>query len=168
VPRRHVFHQGMDSRGIEGQTPVPRGHDGRRTTARAHGKVARPCRTGQEAHETWEHFQAPQTEAAAKAGLCHSLRRYNDRPHRSASQARMEDWRQPLPPEGLRARGRWERWCALARAPDTRQGAVDARGSVAGVRDEGDPEWAGETVPVCFGLYAAQLLVEHGERRYGP
>jgi len=44
----------MDYRGIEGQTHVPRGPDGRRTTARAQGKVERPFRTVKEAHETLE------------------------------------------------------------------------------------------------------------------
>jgi len=47
-----VFHQVMDYLGIEVKTHLPRGHDGRRTTARAKGKVERPFRTVKEAHET--------------------------------------------------------------------------------------------------------------------
>ena len=46
--------------------------------------------------------------------------------------------------------------------------AVDTRVSVSGVRYEVDPELAGETVTLWFGLYDEQLFVEHGERRYGP
>ena len=102
VTRSHVFHQVMDSLGIEVQTHVPRGHDGRRTTARAKGKVERPFRTVREAHETLYHFHEPQTEAEVNAWLFNYLLRYNDSPHRSASHSRMEDWIQPLPPEGLR------------------------------------------------------------------
>ena len=60
------------------------------------------------------------------------------------------------------------RLCAFAREPDTRQVAVDARVSVAGVRYAVDPDLAGETVTVWFGLYEEQLFVEHGENRYGP
>jgi hypothetical protein len=45
---------------------------------------------------------------------------------------------------------------------------VDARVSVAGVRYEVDPNLAGETVTLWFGLYDDQLFVEHGDRRYGP
>ena len=45
---------------------------------------------------------------------------------------------------------------------------MDARVSVSGVSYEVDPELAGETVTVWFGLYDDQLFVEHGERRYGP
>jgi len=168
VTRSHVFHQVMDYLGIEVQTHVPRGHDGRRTTARAKGKVERPFRTVKEAHETLYHFHEPQTEAEANAWLFNYLLRYNDSPHRSASHSRMEDWIQHLPPEGLRAMCSWERFCAFAREPETRQVAVDARVSVAGVRYEVDPELAGETVALWFGLYDDQLFVEHGERRYGP
>ena len=168
VTRSHVLHQVMDYRGIEVQTHVPRGHDGRRTTARAKGKVERPFRTVKEAHETLYHFHEPQTEAEANAWLFNYLLRYNDSPHRSASHARMEDWIQHLPPEGLREMCSWERFCAFAREPETRQVAGDARVSVAGVRYEVDPELAGETVPLWFGLYDDQLFVEHGERRYGP
>jgi hypothetical protein len=52
VTRSHVFHQVMDSLGIEVKTHLPRGPEGRRTTARAKGTVERPFRTVQEAHET--------------------------------------------------------------------------------------------------------------------
>ena len=168
VTRSHVFRQVMDYLGIEVQTHLPRGHDGRRTTARSKGKVERPFRTVKEAHETLYHFHEPQTEAEANAWLFNYLLRYNDSPHRSESHSRMEDWVQNLPAEGLREMCSWERFCAFAREPETRKVAVDARVSVSGVRYEVDPELAGETVTLWFGLYDDQLFVEHGERRYGP
>jgi hypothetical protein len=80
----------------------------------------------------------------------------------------MEDWVQHLPPEGRRAMCSWERFCTFAREPETRKVAGDAQVSVAGVRYEVDPDLAGETVTVWFGLYDDQLYVEHGERHYGP
>src|SRR5215471_16776266 len=168
VTRSHVFHQVMDYLGIEVQTHLPRGHDGRRTTARAKGKVERPFRTIKEAHETLYHFHVPQTEAEANAWLFNYLLRYNDSPHRTEAHTRMEDWVQHVPPEGLREMCSWERFCAFAREPETRKVAVDARVSVAGVRYEVDPDLAGETVIVWFGLYDDQLYVEHGDKRYGP
>ena len=168
VTRSQVFHQVMDYLGIEVQTHLPRGHDGRRTTARAKGKVERPFRTVKEAHETLYHFHEPQTEAEANAWLFNYLLRYNDSPHRTESHTRMEDWVQHLPPEGLREMCSWERFCTFAREPETRKVAVDAQVSVAGVRYEVDPDLAGETVTLWFGLYDDQLYVEHGERRYGP
>ena len=168
VTRSHVFRQVMDYLGIEVQTHLPRGHDGRRTTARSKGKVERPFRTVKEAHETLYHFHEPETEAEANAWLFNYLLRYNDSPHRSESHSRMEDWVQNLPPEGLREMCSWERFCAFAREPETRTVAVDARVSVSGVRYEVDPDLVGETVTLWFGLYDDQLFVEHGERRYGP
>ena len=150
------------------QTHLPRGQDGRRTTARAKGKVERPFRTVKEMQETLYHFHEPQTEDEANAWLCNFLLRYNDMPHRSEPHTRMEDWLQQLPPEGLRDMCSWERFCTFAREPERRKVGIDARVSVAGVRYEVDPDLAGETVIVWFGLYDDQLYVEHGERRYGP
>jgi len=168
VARSQVLHQVMGFLDIDVRTHVPRGHDGRRTTARAKGKVERPCRTVKEMQETLYHFHEPQTEDEANAWLCNFLLRYNDMPHRAEPHTRMEDWLQHLPPEGLRDMCSWERFCTFAREPERRKVGIDARVSVAGVRYEVDPDLAGETVIVWFGLYDDQLYVEHGERRYGP
>jgi len=159
VAKSHVFHQVMRYLDIAVQTHLPRGHDGRRTTARSKGKVERPFRTVKEVHETLYHFHEPHTEAEANAWLFNYLLRYNDRPHRSEPQSRLEDWVEHLPPEGLREMCSWERFCAFAREPETRKVAIDTRVSVAGVRYEVDPELAGETVTLWFGLYDDQLYV---------
>jgi len=168
VAKSHVFHQVMRYLDIAVQMHMPRDHDGRRTTARSKGKVERPFRTVKEVHETLYHFHAPHTEAEANAWLFNYLLRYNDSPHRSEPQSRLEDWVQHLPPEGLREMCSWERFCTFAREPEIRKVAVDTRVSVAGVRYEVDPELAGETVTLWFGLYDDQLYVEHGDKRYGP
>jgi hypothetical protein len=118
--------------------------------------------------ETLYHFHEPQTEEEANAWLFNFLLRYNDMPHRSEPQTRMEDWLQQLPPEGLRDMCSWERFCTFARTPEQRKVGIDARVSVAGVRYEVDPALAGETVIVWFGLYDDHLYVEYGEHRYGP
>jgi hypothetical protein len=168
VAKSHVFHQVMRYLDIAVQRHMPRDHNGRRTTARSKGKVERPFRTVKEVHETLYHFHAPHTEAEANAWLFNYLLRYNDSPHRSEPQSRLEDWVQHLPPEGLREMCSWERFCTFAREPEIRKVAVDTRVSVAGVRYEVDPELAGETVTLWFGLYDDQLYVEHGDKRYGP
>src|SRR3989442_9746752 len=80
VAKSHVFHQVMRYLDIAVQTHLPRGHDGRRTTARSKGKVERPFRTVKEVHETLYHFHQPHTEAEANAWLFNYLLRYNDRP----------------------------------------------------------------------------------------
>jgi hypothetical protein len=168
VARSQVFRQVMGYLDIEVRTHLPRGHDGRRTTARAKGKVERPFRTVKDMQETLYHFHEPATEAEANAWLFNYLLRYNAMTHRSAAHSRLDDWLQHLPPEGLREMCSWERFCTFAREPETRKVGIDARVSVAGVCYEVDPELAGETVIVWFGLYDDQLFVEHGNRRYGP
>jgi hypothetical protein len=168
VARSQVFHQVMGYLDIAVRTHLPSGHDGRRTTARAKGKVERPFRTVKEMQETLYHFHEPQTEDEANACLCNFLLRYNEMPHRSEPHTRMEDWLQHLPPEGLREMCSWERFCTVAREPEQRKVALDAHVSLVGVRYEVDPDLAGETVTLWFGLYDDQLFVEHGERRYGP
>lgn len=141
---------------------------GRRTTARSKGKVERPFRTVKELHETLYHFHQPQTEQEANAWLFNFLLRYNDRAHRSGAHSRMEDWLSNLPPEGIREMCDWERFCTFAREPERRKVGSDARVSVEGVSYELDPELAGETVLLWFGLYDDHVFAEHGERRYGP
>jgi hypothetical protein len=168
VARSQVFRQVMGYLGIEVHPHLPQGRDGRRTTARAKGKVERPFRTVKEVHETLYHFHEPQTEAEANAWLFNYLLRYNDRPHRTEAHSRMEDWLQQLPPEGVREMCSWERFCTFAREPERRLVGIDAQVSVGGVRYAVDPDLAGETVIVWFGLYDDQLYVEHGEHRYGP
>jgi hypothetical protein len=62
----------------------------------------------------------------------------------------------------------WERFCAFAREPERRLVGGDARLTMQGVLYEVDPDLAGETVLLWWGLFDQDLYVEHGERRYGP
>jgi hypothetical protein len=168
IARSQVFHHVMRSLGVDVRTHVPQGHDGRRVTARAKGKVERPFRTVKEMHETLYHFHTPGTEEEANAWLFQFLRRYNAMQHRAEPYSRMEDWVRHLPPAGVRAMCTWERFCAFAREPERRKVGVDARVTVEGVAFEVDPNLAGETVVLWWGLFDQELYVEHGEQRYGP
>jgi len=169
-PVRHsaVFQRVMRLLDIEVTNHVPRGQDGRRTTARSKGKVERPFRTVKELHETLYHFHKPETEEEANAWLHNYLLRYNERPHRSESHSRIEDWRRNLPPEGVREMCDWDRFCTFAREPEQRTVGADARVSLDGVRYELDPDLVGERVILWFGLFDDQIFAEYGERRYGP
>ena len=62
----------------------------------------------------------------------------------------------------------WERFCTFAREPERRKVGGDARITVEGVVYKVDPELAGETVVLWWGLFDRELFVEHGERRFGP
>jgi hypothetical protein len=168
IARSQVFQQVMRYLGVEVRTHLPKGKDGHRVTARSKGKVERPFRTVKELHETLYHFHTPETEEEANAGLLQFVLRYNTMDHRSEPHSRLEDWLKNLPPAGVRAMCSWERFCTFAREPEKRKVAGDARVSVDGVSYEVDPDLAGETVLLWWGLFDQDLYVEYGERRYGP
>jgi hypothetical protein len=168
VAKSRVFHTVMLALGIAWQTHVAAGKDGTRVTARAKGKVERPFRTVKEAHETLYHFHKPETEAQANEWLFRYLLRYNAQPHRSQDHARMADWLANLPPEGLREMCTWEQFCRFAREPERRKVGVDARVTVAGTAYEVDPQLAGESVLLLWGLFDDILYVEYEGERSGP
>jgi hypothetical protein len=168
VAKSTVFKRVMESLGVEILAHMPAGSDGRRTTARAKGKVERPFRTVKDAHETLYHFHEPQTEAEANRWLARFIATYNRGDHRSEPHSRIDDWLGRLPPDGIRQMCAWERFCAFAREPERRQVGIDCRLTVAGVAYEVDSELAGETVVVWWGLFDQELWVEHGEDRRGP
>src|SRR5713101_8011928 len=168
VAKSRVFQTVMLALGIAWQTHVAAGKDGTRVTARAKGKVERPFRTVKEAHETLYHFHKPETEAQANEWLFRYLLRYNAQPHRSHDHARMADWLANLPPEGLREMCTWEQFCRFAREPERRKVGVDARVTVAGTAYEVDPQLAGESVLLLWGLFDDILYVEYEGKRSGP
>jgi hypothetical protein len=168
VAKSHVFQQVMRYLDIDVRAHLPQGKDGRRVTARSKGKVERPFRTVKEMHETLYHFHEPKDEEEANAWLVNFLLRYNAMEHRSEPHSRMEDWLENLPASGVRAVCSWERFCTFAREPERRKVGGDARVSVAGVNYEVDPDLAGETVILWWGIFDNELYVEHGDKRFGP
>jgi hypothetical protein len=147
---------------------VEPGKDGRRVTARSKGKVERPFRTVKEAHETLYHFHEPENEVEANLWLRQYLLNYNDQKHRIEAHSRLEDWLRNLPKSGIRQMCSWERFCTFAREPQRRKVDATARVSVEGVAYEVNPDLAGETVVLWWGLFDNELYVEKGDQRYGP
>ena len=168
IARSGVFEKVMSYLGVEVRTHLPQGADGRRVTARAKGKVERPFRTVKEMHETLYHLHEPETEDEANAWLMRFLLHYNNQKHRSELHSRMSDWLANLPRDGIRQMCSWERFCTFAREPERRKVGIDARVTVEGVSYEVDPDLAGETVILWWGLFDTELYVEHQETRYGP
>ena len=168
VAKSAVFKRVMESLGVEVTPHMPAGTDGRRTTARAKGKVERPFRTVKDAHETLYHFHQPETEDEANRWLARFIRTYNLREHRAEQHSRIDDWLAHLPGDGVRQMCAWERFCMFAREPERRAVGIDCRLTVAGVVYEVDADLAGETVVVWWGLFDQELWVEHEEERFGP
>ena len=111
VAKSAVFKRVMESLGVEIMPHMPAGSDGRRTTARAKGKVERPFRTVKDAHET---------EAEANRWLARFIAAYNRGDHRSEPHSRIDDRLAHLPADGVRQMCAWERFCAFAREPERR------------------------------------------------
>jgi hypothetical protein len=168
VGRSQIYQRVMRYLGVEVRTHMPAGSDGRRTTARATGKVERPFRTVKEMHETLYHFNQPRDEAEANAWLMNFLVRYNAMNHRQEPYSRIDDWLTHQPSDGLRAMCTWERFCTFAREPERRKVGIDARVSVSGTNYEVDPGLAGEEVILWWGLFDQELYIEHGDKRFGP
>lgn len=166
--KSRVFQNVMLALGIEWQTHTPAGKDGTRTTARSKGKVERPFRTVKEAHETLYHFHKPETEKQANEWLMRYLLRYNDQDHRSEKHSRLEDWLSNLPSDGLRDMCTWEQFCRFAREPERRKVGVDARIAIGGTAYELEPDMAGETVILLWGLFDDEMYVEFDGEKFGP
>ncbi len=168
IARSLVFQKVMGYLGIEIRTHMPRGKDGRRTTARSKGKVERPFRTVKEIHETLFHLHEPETEAEANAGLRRYLVHYNRQDHRKEPRSRIDDWLENAPATGLREMCNWERFCTFAREPERRKVDGYAEVTVDGVSYKVDHDLAGQEVVLWWGLFDNELYVEYGEKRFGP
>ncbi len=168
ITRSRVFQKVMNYLGIKIQTHLPQGKDGRRVTARAKGKVERPFRTVKEMHETLYHLHEPETITEANTWLMQFLLHYNKQSHRRETHSRIEDWIGNLPRDGIRQICDWKRFCTFAREPEKRKVGIDARITVEGVAYEVEPDLAGETVILWWGLFDNELYVEHQDYRYGP
>lgn len=169
IEKSLVFKRVMGRLGIKVQPHLPKGKDGRRTTARSKGKVERPFRTIKEAHEVLYHFHKPKTETEANEWFMKYLLHYNQQQHRSGEHSRIEDWLTNLPAGGYRAMCTWEKFCRFAREPETCDVDKDARIHVDGVEYEVDPNLASEKkVILWWGLFDNELWVEHNEHQYGP
>jgi hypothetical protein len=168
IARSQVFQRVMELLGIQVRTHLPKGKDGRRTTSRSKGKVERPFRTVKELHETLYHFHKPKDEQEANQWLLNYVLRYNEKRHRPESHSRIEDWIRNIPPDGLREMCSWERFCTSSREPERREVGSDAMVSIGGGKYQLDPELAGKTVILWWGLFDTELFVEADGRRYGP
>lgn len=168
VAKSRVFQNVMLALGIEWRTHLPAGKDGTRVTARAKGKVERVFRTIKEVHETLYHFHKPETEAQANQWFFRYLLSYNQQPHRSQARSRIEDWLAQVPTDGVREMCTWEQFCRFAREPERRKVGIDARVTIEGTSYEVEPNLAGETVVLLWGLFDNELYLEHEEERFGP
>lgn len=62
----------------------------------------------------------------------------------------------------------WEQYCRFAREPESRKVGVDARITIDGTAWEVEPDMAGETVILLWGLFDEEMYVEFTGETWGP
>lgn len=154
-----VFRRAFTCLGVELKTHMPRGSDGRRTTARAKGKIERTNRTVKESFETLFHLHQPGTLKQANEWLMNYLRQYSDMPHRSEKLTRIQAWQQYLLVEGYRQMCSWEKFCQFVRDPETRKVGSDACINIDGISYQLMPDMAGNEVILLYGLLDNEVYV---------
>ncbi|MFT4060570.1 MAG: hypothetical protein QM652_13620 [Legionella sp.] len=147
---------------------MPRGSDGRRTTARSKGKVERTNRTTKESFETLFHFHQPASLDQANEWLINYLFQYAEMPHRSGKLTRLQTWTKFLPTNGYRQMCSWEKFCQFVRDPETRLVASDACVSIDGISYQLTPDMAGHEVILLHGLLDNEVYVEFNRQKTGP
>ena len=166
--RSAIFNRVLACLGIELKTHMPKGSDGRRTTARGKGKIERTNRTTKESFETLFHFHQPSTLEQANEWLMNYLCQYCDMPHRSEKSTRIQAWLNFLPTNGYRQMCSWEKFCQFVREPETRQVGSDACVSIDGISYQLIPDMAGNEVILLLGLLDNEVYVEFNEQKLGP
>ncbi|EMA6164344.1 hypothetical protein U3249_004796 [Salmonella enterica] len=82
--------------------------------------------------------------------------------------SRLEDWLANIGQEGVRDMCSWEQYCRFAREPESRKVGVDARITIDGTAWEVEPDMAGETVILLWGLFDEEMYVEFTGETWGP
>ncbi len=167
VSKSRVFLWAMKQLGVEVRVHMPRGSDGRRTTARSKGKVERSFQAIKSSLETLYHLQQPETLEEANAWLHRYLEEYNAMGHRHEEHSRIADWLQNLPPQGFREMCSWDRFRAFAREPEQRKADSNACVSIDGIRYQLSHDMAGQDITLLWGLFDNELYVEFNNEKQG-
>lgn len=168
VSKSRVFLRVMKQLGVEVRVHMPKGSDGRRTTARSKGKVERSFLTIKSSLETLYHLQQPESLEEANAWLRKYLQEYNAMDHRHEAHSRLDDWRLNLPPQGFREMCSWERFRTFAREPEQRKADSNACVSIDGIRYQLSHEMAGQDITLLWGIFDSELYVEFNSEKQGP
>lgn len=62
----------------------------------------------------------------------------------------------------------WEQFCRFARELESRKVGIDARITIGGTAYEVEPDMAGETVVLLWGLFDDEMYVEFDGEKFGP
>jgi hypothetical protein len=168
VSKSRVFLWVMKQLGVEVRVHMPKGSDGRRTTARSKGKVERSFLTIKSSLEPLYHLQQPETLVEANTWLHQYLQEYNAMDHRHEDHSRTKDWLQNLPPPGFKEMCSWDRFRTFAREPEQHKADSNACVGIDGIRYQLSHEMAGQDITLLWGIFDNELYVEFNNEKQGP
>lgn len=163
-----ILKRALSALGIDLKTHMPKGSDGRRTTARSKGKIERANRTVKESFEPLFHLHRPNSLEQANLWARNYLVQYNDMPHRTEKCSRLEAWKRFLPAEGYREMCTWGKFCLIVRDPESRKVSSDGCVSIDGVKYQLSSDMAGMDVIVQHGVFDQEIHVEFEGQIRGP
>ncbi len=168
VAKSKIFKRVAELLGINVLTHIPKGGDGRRTTARSKGKVERIFQSTKNSLESIYHYQPPTNLSEANAWLKSYIATYNKDMHRREKASRIEVWKTSLPETGIREMCEWNKFCEIVREPQIREVGTDACISISGIKYQLDPNLAGESVKALIGVFDNAVHIELEGQKYGP
>jgi hypothetical protein len=80
----------------------------------------------------------------------------------------LEDWLANITKDGVRDMCCWEQYCRFAREPESRKVGINARVTIDGTVWEVDPDMAGETIILLWGLFDEEMYGEFASETWGP
>ena len=166
--RSKIFNRALQSLGITLLTHMPKNSDGRRTTARAKGKVEVFNKTIKNSFESKFFLHSPESLEEANEWLSSYINYYNKLSHRNIKSSKLKVWRDNLENGQINEMCSWEHFCKIVRKPDTRKINSDATVSIDSVSYQLDPQLANKKVTVLYGVLDKQIHIENGSKTLGP
>lgn len=166
--KSRLFMRVMTKLGIQVLTHLPRGKGGRKTAARAKGKVERLHRSIKSMVEPCYQFELPNTLEHGNGYLRHFAIGIAHKKHRSQSLTRYQVWQTNLPAHANLSICSYEHYSLLLREPVERQVKSDATVQFNGMYYQLSPQFAGEEVTLLLSLDKTSIAIEYRDEEYGP
>lgn len=163
-----LFNRVMSKLGIQILTHLPRGKGGRKTTARAKGKIERHHRSIKSILEPIYKFSVPHDLYEANIKLTQFSLELSHKKHRSLNKNRSDVWLEFLPIDAKMSICPYAQYQSLLREPVSRKVKGDATVQINSITYQVESQFAGEEVIVLASLEYDHIYIEYRNDEYGP
>ncbi|GGG06519.1 MULTISPECIES: DDE-type integrase/transposase/recombinase [Cysteiniphilum] len=163
-----LFKRVVNLLGMKLLSHLPRGCGGRKTTARAKGKVERQHRTIKSGLEPIYKLHVPQNLDEANQMLAQFIAEQNNKKHPTLMLSKIEVWKQNMPKDYNLSICSYEQYQSLMREPFDRQVKSDATVQINGIHYQLSPQFAGEKVTILLGVNTNEVCVIYKDQEFGP